>query len=323
VEAARLEDLNGELVHVHDATVAPETLAALERSNRVVVTLHNLNFGCSAGTRYFRGNTICTRAHGPGCLGNAVFRGCAHRLDLRPMLGRYRRIEQQLPLLRAAPAVVVHSEYMRGLAVANGVLRERCHRAYLFVERPAEPAPPPNEERIVSFVGRVVENKGLDVLIRALAACEARWDRLVVAGDGWYAPRARQLAERLGVAGKLELSGWRSQDEVRALLRRSTLLAAPARWPEPFGLAGIEAMAQARPVVASRAGGMPEWLADGETGLLVAPGDVAGLAAALGRLLDDGALAASLGRAGWERVAEFSLERHLAALDDAYRAAQA
>jgi glycosyltransferase involved in cell wall biosynthesis len=70
----------------------------------------------------------------------------------------------------------------------------------------------------------------------------------------------------------------------------------PSLWPEPFGLVGPEAMAHGLPVIASRVGGIPEWLADGEVGFLFEPGDVQGLADRINRLLFDRALARRLGQ---------------------------
>jgi type III pantothenate kinase len=76
----------------------------------------------------------------------------------------------------------------------------------------------------------------------------------------------------------------------------------PSRWPEPFGMVGPEAMARGRPVIGFAAGGIPDWLDDGVTGLLVPPGDIGGLTRAMDRLLGDPALTAAMGRAAAARV---------------------
>jgi glycosyltransferase involved in cell wall biosynthesis len=95
----------------------------------------------------------------------------------------------------------------------------------------------------------------------------------------------------------------------------------PSRWPEPFGIVGIEAMAQSRPVVASKVGGIPDWLDDGETGRLVPAGDASALAAAITSVLDDEEWAGQLGTAAWRRVGRFSVAAHLEQLDRAYEQA--
>ena len=97
--------------------------------------------------------------------------------------------------------------------------------------------------------------------------------------------------------------------DVAALYRRAAVVVHPARW-EGFGLAMLEAMLAAKPVVAARAGSAPELVADGETGLLVPVDDAGALAEAVGSLLADPARAEAMGRAGLERArSEFSVAR--------------
>ena len=114
------------------------------------------------------------------------------------------------------------------------------------------------------------------------------------------------------------------RDDVVQLYSHATCFACPSVY-EPFGIINLEAMACGTPVVASAVGGIPEVVVDGETGLLVPPGNPALLAAALGRVLADTGFGASLGSAGrrrveerfsWERIAE----RTLAVYEDARRA---
>jgi glycosyltransferase involved in cell wall biosynthesis len=115
------------------------------------------------------------------------------------------------------------------------------------------------------------------------------------------------LARELGVTERLRLPG--RVGDVAALLRDAEVLVHPARW-EGFGLALLEAMLCAKPIVASRVSSIPELVADGETGILVAPDDPAALATALGILLEDRAQAVAMGAAGERRARErFSVAR--------------
>jgi glycosyltransferase involved in cell wall biosynthesis len=98
-------------------------------------------------------------------------------------------------------------------------------------------------------------------------------------------------------------------EDVAALIRGFDLFVLPSRW-EGFGLVLLEAMAQSCPIVATRVGGIPEVVADGETGLLVPPGDVGALASAIGKLIDDPSRRRALGRAGHARFRHrFTAER--------------
>ena len=145
-----------------------------------------------------------------------------------------------------------------------------------------EEAEPPE----VLFAGRLSPEKGILELVEA-----ARGMRLVVAGDGPLRPR---------VPGAL---GFVPHGELERLLARAAVVACPSH-REGYGIVCAEAMANGRPVVASAVGGLLDLVADGETGLLVAPGDVRALRSALERLLADAPLRRRLGQAGRLRIRE-------------------
>jgi glycosyltransferase involved in cell wall biosynthesis len=93
----------------------------------------------------------------------------------------------------------------------------------------------------------------------------------------------------------------------------------PSVWPEPFGQVAIEAMACGKPVVASAVGGLADVVVHEETGLLVPPGDVAALRAALGRLIADPALRERMGAAGRERVERYRARSVIGHIERVYR----
>jgi glycosyltransferase involved in cell wall biosynthesis len=208
---------------------------------------------------------------------------------------------------------------MAGLFRLNGFPAAHTFALPYFVEAVADVEAVGHDRRI-AFVGRVVRNKGLDLLLRALACIPADWEVLVVCGDGWDVAACRKLARSLGIEGKVEFHGWTSRDDALAVIRSSRVLTLPSRWPEPFGIAGLEAMALRRPVVATNGGGVSEWLDDGETGFAVPPGDVAALAGALARVLNDDTLARRLGDEAYRRSKRFAPESHLDRLERIYAA---
>ncbi|WP_246227738.1 glycosyltransferase family 4 protein [Mycolicibacterium helvum] len=169
------------------------------------------------------------------------------------------------------------------------------------------------------FLGEVGERKGTFVLLEAWAkalehtAVEAT---LTIAGDGDTA-RARSLVADLGLASTVEVVGWLSSSAVSQLLKRSHVLVLPSR-NEGTPIAILEAMASGLCVVASDVGGIPELLAD--TGVMVKPDDVAGIAEALTHVIDDHQTRSLLGTRALSRVkSTFDLDALASRLDSLYR----
>lgn len=187
--------------------------------------------------------------------------------------------------------------------------------------RPARPMP---ARPTVLMVGRAVPQKGFDVGLDTFAKVLrfARDARLVVAGDGVDLPALRSQAVELGIESSVAFLGWVPPVEVPSLIEAATILLVPSRY-EGFGLVTIEAARCARPVVAFRIAGMPEAVAHGETGILVAPGDRDALAAAIVALLADPPRAAALGARARDRVVRGgSWDAYVGAYEDRYERAR-
>jgi phosphoheptose isomerase len=176
--------------------------------------------------------------------------------------------------------------------------------------------------RRILCVGRLVQRKGIGNVIEALA--DLPDTELLVAGgppreELAHDPEARRLravAERVGVADRVELCGRVARPDLPALMRSADAVVC-APWYEPFGIVPLEAMACGVPVVASAVGGMIDTVVDGVTGVHVPPRDPERLAGVLRGLLDDPDRRATFGRAGvrrarrlydWERVATATLD---------------
>jgi glycogen(starch) synthase len=227
-------------------------------------------------------------------------------------------------VLRAAAWVTAGSRFV--LDEARRTVPEIASRSSLVYQgvdaSPLAPAPLPLDPPRLLCWGRLIDAKGFDVAIAGFARARLRFPRarLVVASDGPARTRLQQLARELGVADAVDFPGWMEFDRMPALLNSATLVLVPSRAPEGFGLVALEAALMARPVIASRAGALPEVVADGETGLLVEPDDPAVLAAAITALLEHPETATAMGRAGRRRAqALFGLQRHVVAFDALYR----
>jgi len=151
-------------------------------------------------------------------------------------------------------------------------------------------------EKIVIHVSNFRPVKRADAVIRIFRKINEQMPaRLLLVGEGPDLDRALRIAREIGVGDRVEALG--EQDQVGALLSISDVLLLPSE-QESFGLAALEAMACEVPVVASRVGGLPEVITDGDTGFLHAPEDLDGMAASAVRLLTDDALHARIARAG-------------------------
>jgi glycosyltransferase involved in cell wall biosynthesis len=166
---------------------------------------------------------------------------------------------------------------------------------------------------IIACTCRATAEKGVDHLLRA-------FDRLgqgvlVYAGDGPAFASLQALRDSLPSRERIRLLGYRADREV--LLDASDICVVPSVWDEAFGLAALEGMARAKPVVASAVGGIPEIIRHGVTGLLVPPGDDARLAAAIASLLADRAAAARIGSYARDEVEKhFTPESQLSRLTE-------
>jgi glycosyltransferase involved in cell wall biosynthesis len=175
------------------------------------------------------------------------------------------------------------------------------------------------EDFLVGNVGRLAPQKGQRHLIAAMPRLLERVPRAhaVIAGGGDLEDYLRDLADEFGVTDRVHVLGPRK--DVPALMHAVDVFAMPSIW-EGFGLVLLEAMAASRPIVASRVATIPEVVVDGETGLLVPPGDPMALADALVELAVNPARARRFGEAGSERLRQrFSIEKMVGDTELLYR----
>lgn len=236
---------------------------------------------------------------------------------LRRVLARAARIVVSSPNL-AAHAAELQPHQHKCVVIPFGIDRSRlaatpeiaCRTAQLVSETPGP--------RIL-FIGRLVPYKGVDVLLRSLARVTgSAW----IVGDGPLRESLETECRRLGVADRVRFTGAVSDAEVVAHLHACDVLVLPSvTHAETFGVVQIEAMACGKPVISTNVrSGVPWVNRDGETGLVVEPGDPRALAEAIERLASDDVLNRRMGEAGRARVArEFTLEGMAARTADLYR----
>ena len=173
------------------------------------------------------------------------------------------------------------------------------------------------DARVVAVLGRISGWKGQDVAVRALALLPADWV-LLIAGEPWRGEERHlrgllALARELGVADRVVHAGF--VDDVSLVYGAADVVAVPSKQPDPLPNAALEAAASGCCVIASAHGGLPEIVRDGETGVLVAPGDPDALAAAIAGA-DGGRLGAAAAADVGERFAPARMLGEVQALYD-------
>jgi glycosyltransferase involved in cell wall biosynthesis len=302
-----------DVVHAHNWLVY-SFLPLRKRSGAgLVLSLHDHSLYCATKRLFRDGSRPCS---GPGvvkcalCAGNhygpAKGVGTAAANALMARLGR-RQIDLFLPVSQAVADRTGFANGDRHLVVPNFVRSDRLKNA---ASDERELAGLPAGEFIL-FVGDATADKGTEVLLDAYQRLREP-PPLVTIGR-------RYLDDLLaGTPGVVAL-GPLPHNLVMDAWRRASIAVVPSIWEEPFGLAALEASASGKPVVASRIGGLPDVVVDGENGLLVAPGDPIALQRALERLLADPALRQRMGEAGRRRAELFMPDVVVPQIERAYR----
>lgn len=282
--AARLRASRPDVVHIHNTfpLLSPSVVAACADAGvPAVATLHNYTMVCPPGTLH-RDGRICTECVGGAPL-PAVKHGCYRGSSAATVPMAASMVANRRRWWTGVSRFFCISAAQRDLLVSAGMPGERMAVKHNFVTDPGVRRTGGGKH--VLFLGRVTEEKGVGLLMRA-------WDRLggalgvplVIAGTG---PMQDQVAA--WAAGRTDVSyvGLRNKAECRALTADAVAVVAPSTWLEAFGLVVVEAMAAGVPTVAAAHGAFPELVDDGATGLLHVPNDADSLADRLRAVVGD------------------------------------
>ncbi len=281
--------------------------------HRVVRMVHDHDLTCPRRHRYdaWTGQ-VCTRTAGWHCwLDGAFVSRREGQLNFVNLFAHGRELRRH----RELDALLVGSRYMADEMLRHGLPSERVHLLPPLMSWRA-PSAPVNLPEIpeLLFVGQLIRGKGADLLLHALSRCRPEV-RLTVVGDGSQREELAALCQRLGLGARVRLVGFLPHSQVGQLYARARAVVVPSRWPEPFGMVGVEALSRQRPVVAFGVGGVSDWLEHERNGLLVAPGRVGELALALERVLFEPGLAERLAEHSLTGLERFHPDRHLEGLE--------
>lgn len=269
-----------DFVEFHGCAPLP-LLRALSGRVPVILYQHTPELTCPAGGRSLTASgQICTRAPGIACLGVNASQRCLCTPDGKPfpLLQRLKaplRGGLSRAALEVAWGVVFNSHALESLFARTIGVPGRSYVLPPMVPRPTGSKPERNGSLL--FTGRLIEVKGVVDAIEACARIAGA--SLVIAGNGPAEARARQRAQALGIANRVEFRGWLGGPELRAEMSRARCLLVPSRWFETWGMVGLEAASHGCPVVAYDSGGVREWC-EAPWGRTVPLGDVGTMAEA-------------------------------------------
>lgn len=281
-----------EVVYVHKV---PDSRFVESLPTRKVRMIHDHDVTCPRRHKYTVWNgRVCESPVGWRCYADLAF---IEKRSGGIVLKSIGKVKDEIERQDRYDRVLANSTWMADSLIANGVDRARVEVVHPVVPEIEDTATPVPDNANLLFVGQLIRGKGVDLLLKALVNVKREW-RLDIAGDGNMREELEGLVKELGLSDQVKFLGWVPSTEARRLYDRARIACVPCRWPEPFGMVGVEAMRRGRPVVAFRVGGIPDWLKDQETGLLVPEQDLDGYAAAITRLLEDHQFAQRLGSNG-------------------------
>ncbi|ELR97379.1 glycosyltransferase [Gloeocapsa sp. PCC 73106] len=255
---------------------------------------------CPLGTKTLPDGSPCQQKMGTACLKQ----GCLTPQSWITYMTQAKLWQQWR---QAFDLVVALSYRMKAKLEAEGIKPVKV--VYNGVpERPSRPdlSDPPT----VAYAGRLVKEKGIDVLLKAFAQIQNTIPqiRLLIAGQGPEHNNLRSLASKLGIDHNLIWLGHISRSQLEDKFNSAWVQVIPSLWEEPFGNVTTEAMIRGTAVIASAVGAQPEIVEDRKTGFLVPPNDVDALAKALLNLLLNQSLAEEMGQLGRLRAQTYFSE---------------
>ena len=309
-----VEIFRPDVIYIHKAQVGE--LGDFPPDLRVVRMVHDHDLCCPRRHKYYAWNgRVCHHKADWRCYLDAAF--ISRTPDSRKL--EFISIEKKMVEMRRnqkLDLLLVGSNSMRQELTQNGFDQRRVAVLAPVVRIPARQMPPIPAENRILYVGQLIHGKGVDLLIRALPHIRCDYE-LTIVGTGNGQAVLEDLCRSLGITDKVRFAGWVSPTQIGDFYAAAKVIAIPSRWPEPFGMVGLEAMHYGRPVVGFNTGGIPDWLEHGVTGLLVQEQDIIALAQALKQMLTDPDRCLLYGRQAQERVREkFCFERYLDQLQE-------
>ncbi len=308
-----LQSFAPDLIYLHHTSDLKLLEMLLDSGIPVVRMVHDHALYCMRSYKYdYLTRRICTRPLSPFC----VF-PCLASIGRRSGVGfplqwvSYTQKKKEIALNKRCRRFVVYSEYLKKELVRNGFDPDKIEVCVpLWSSAAPQEGSSFGPRNLILFAGQLIRGKGVDVLLHALAKVRTHFE-CEIFGDGSHRRHCEELCRKLGLAERVRFRGYVLPAELLQYYSEASIFIMGSLWPEPFGMAGPEAMRHGLPVVAFDAGGIREWLSDGENGYLIPWRNTDLFAARLDQLLRDKDLARRLGRRALETVQRYDCCRQI------------
>lgn len=309
--AQQISDIKPDLIYIHRLDSIDSLQQIINTAIPAVRFFHDHRLFCLREHKYtVIGNVTCTRQSGLICY------PCLGFLNKSPHwpgieLRRVKTLLSKQEVNKKLAAFITGSRYMARHIELHGFDPEKIYSIPLYSVVPPIDKSIKRENDLLLFAGQLNTGKGLDILIEALRKIERNF-RLVVAGTGNQEKYYKELSRQYKLTDKIHFAGKLGNEELDEYYQKATALIFPSRAPETFGLVGLEAMSFGLPVIASRVGGIDEWLVDRETGFFFSISNPGELADKIIKIMDNPDLVKTMGEKAKARYFEkFLPENHV------------
>ncbi len=315
---ALVNDFKPDIIHIHNIyhQISPSILPVAKKHGiPAVMHLHDYKLICPNYQMFDRGE-ICYDCAAPNyyrcvskrCMNGSLSRSIGATLEMYVHHSLLKIYEKNID------GYIAPSNFMKTTCVRFGVPAERISVLYNFISSSA-----PYTGKLgnyVAYIGRLSPEKGIDVLIKALALASSDLV-LEIAGEGPDRSRLEKLVQDTGMQARVHFTGRLSGGALDEVIDRARAIVIPSVWLENMPFSALEAMAKGKLVIASNIGGLGELIKDQESGLAFPSADEKALAHILNNIDDD--KAARLGAAARQAVAEYTIDNHYKKLMEIFR----
>jgi glycosyltransferase involved in cell wall biosynthesis len=304
-------------LHIYYGQLTASILSPIRESGiPVVQTLHEYKLVCPTHGLFAKGK-YCDACDGKKywkALGKRCNRGSLARTALS-VTEAY--LSDFLGARDLPKQFIAVSHFQKNKLIELGVSPDKLSVLHHFSD--SNCSSPIEQGKYFLYVGRIVNGKGLRLLLNAYKKMKSHAYPLKIVGDYGDSRDLLDLTEQLGLSNSVEWVGYKKGDELERLYRNCLCVVNPSRLNETFGLTVLEGLSRGRPVIASNVGAFPEVLSHGEDGLIFESGNVEQLSHAMNLLVDNPDKAYLMGLSGLEKVRRvFSKQKHLQGLLEIY-----